>query len=76
MFLLRRYNAEIVKLDENGVSHKARTYFLGPLVIIVIGFLIGISIWTLLPTVLESEAVLPILFLIGLASLPVSSAIE
>lgn len=75
--LLRRYNAEIIGLDENEISRKARTYYLGPLVMIVISFLIGGGIWVFSPTLLKSNLVVLLMFLIGRRVLhPVSSAIE
>lgn len=74
--LLRQYNVEIIGLNEYGISHKARTHYLGPFVIIVMSFLIGSCIWTVLPMFLKSEFVVWVMILQGIVSLPISSRIE
>ena len=78
MILLRRYNAEIVKLNENEISHKARTYYLSPLVIILISVLVSIGTRAFLQTRPNNEFNIPsyIPFLIGVVALWVSTRIE
>jgi hypothetical protein len=76
MSLLKGYSAEILKLDPNEASHKARTYYLSPLVIILISFLAGIGIWTFIKTRSDTNFEVLIMFLIGAASLWVSARIE
>jgi hypothetical protein len=74
---LRRYNADIVKLDERGISRQARTYYLSPFVIILISSLISYSITAVLPILFESRIIyVLVLFLIARVALPVSSKIE
>jgi hypothetical protein len=70
--LLRQYNAAIIKLDESGIAHTARAYYLAPPIILLIGFMIGIGFRAFLPMRLE----IYIMFLVGLVSLPVSGIIE
>lgn len=77
IILLKRYNVEITKLDANGVAHKARAYYLNPLVISLVSSLIGGIIPAVLPILLESRTIyVLVLFLIGRVALPISSRIE
>lgn len=71
--LLRQYNTEIIKLDENGIAHRARAHYLSPLLILVTGSLVGIAF---LPKLLDANIDSIVMFLIGAVSLPVSSRIE
>lgn len=72
--LLKRYNGEIDKLGENEVSHRARAYYITPLIIALISSVIGVAIWIFLRKTSDFEVYL--MFLIGVISLWVSSKIE
>lgn len=74
--LLKQYNSEIIKLDEKGIAHKARAYYLIPLVILLISPLVGLSIWTFFSKSSNVNFDSVIMFLIGAISLPVSTRIE
>lgn len=74
--LMKQYNAEIIKLDENEIAHKARAYYLIPFVILLISPLVGVGIWTFLPKSSDVNFDSFVMFLIGAASLPVSTGIE
>jgi hypothetical protein len=71
--LLRQYNAEIIKLDENGIAHRARAHYLSPLLILVTSSLIGIAF---LPRLLDVKLDAVVMVLISAVSLPVSSLVE
>jgi hypothetical protein len=42
------YNAEINNLAESQIAHKARTHYLSPLVVMLLGLLVSLGIWALL----------------------------
>jgi hypothetical protein len=77
---LLSYNAEIAKLDDREISHRARTHYISPLVALLLGFAGSVIIWTILQShsiVIKQEEDFAIAaILLGIASLRVSSLIE
>ena len=74
VILLVRYNAEVAKLGENEVAHRARVFYLNPLVVLLIGLIVGIGLGFFMEE--PSDLELPGMVLIGIVSFWVSSKIE
>lgn len=74
------YNAEISKLQDHEISHKARTHYLTPIVALLLGFVGGVIIWAILQSrsiiVEREEDFALVAFLLGAMSLRASGAIE
>lgn len=74
------YNAEISKLPDHEISHKARTHYLSPVVALLLGFAGGVIIWAVLQSrsiiVEREENFALVAFLLGAVSLRASGAIE
>lgn len=74
------YNAEIAKLPDLEISHKARTHYLSPIVALLLGFVGGVIIWAVLQSrsiiVEREENFALVAFLLGAVSLRASGAIE
>jgi len=82
MNLLVGYIADISILDEYEITHKARTHYLSPIVILFLGFIVGLGIWAILNS---RSIILPdddygifslVAMLLGAVSLQVSSRAE
>ncbi|OQA18416.1 MAG: hypothetical protein BWY63_02052 [Chloroflexi bacterium ADurb.Bin360] len=74
------YNAEISELPDPEISHKARTYYLSPVVTLLLGFGVGAIIGAVLQSrsiiVEREQSFLLVAFLLAAVSLRVSGAIE
>jgi hypothetical protein len=74
------YNSETANLKSRKIARKARTLYLGPIVALLLGFVVGIGIWAALQfrsIVVEEDADFVFVALIlGIVSLRVSSSIE
>jgi hypothetical protein len=76
------YNEAISRLDEVSISRKARTYYLCPVVILILGLILGLGIWSALrlSSIRISEDDLGIFSLLaiflGIGSLPITGRIE
>lgn len=74
------YNVEISKLQTNKISHIARTHYLSPFVILLLGFIGGVISWAVLQSrsiIVEREENFAIVaFLLGAVSLRASGVIE
>lgn len=74
------YNAEISKLQDHEISHKARTHYLSPIIALLLGFAGGIIIWAILQSrsiiIKREEDFVLVAMLLGIVSLRASSAIE
>ncbi|MBN1923123.1 MAG: hypothetical protein JW892_17895 [Anaerolineae bacterium] len=74
------YNAEISGLPESEISHKARTYYLNPIVTLLLGFGVGAIIWAVCQSrsiIVEREQdFVLVTVLLAAVSLRVSAAIE
>jgi hypothetical protein len=76
------YNAETYDLDENEISHFAKTHYLSPFVTLILGLVIASGIWVILQLfsiVLSDDnygALTIVAILIGAISLRVSAKIE
>ncbi len=74
------YYAEISKLQDSEISHKARTHYLSPIIALLLGFVGGVIIWAVLQfrsiIVEREEDFALVAFLLGAVSLRASGAIE
>jgi len=76
MSLVQRYNTAIVNSDGKEIVHKARAYYLSPLVTILISCVVAIGIWTFEKTYSDADFEIFLMFLIGILSLWISGRIE
>jgi hypothetical protein len=74
------YNAETANLKERKLAHKARTFYLSPIVTLLLSFVVGVGIWAGLQfrsIVVEEDAnFVLVAMLLGVVSLRVSGVVE
>jgi VIT1/CCC1 family predicted Fe2+/Mn2+ transporter len=74
------YNAETANLKERKLARRARTFYLAPIVTLLLSLVVGMGIWTVLQfrsiTVEEDADFALVAIFLGIASLRISSVVE